>query len=447
MTSKRFIILLFCLAFISGIFWSVTYGEDPTWGSDSFGYNKKALTILEKGIFFKDVQISERPIYPIFLAGAYKVFGHNYWPVRIIQIFLFVFTCFLVYRICQMIFNERIARLASIMTALCYSIASFTGLFFRESLFTFLIILLIYCLYKAQLSYKNIWFVFSGIIMGLAILTNMVLQFFPLIIIINFLIIGREFGFKKLYPKIALFFIAFSITISPWIISDYYHFGRIASGYGSGLLLREKIEKTEVIEGKYIQHLVGNILGDFFASRLFLDYDRTETKYGYDTRQRFEDWANQNKDLVIIDSIFVQEAKTGALKHPIMFLKMTLIDFLKFNTPLAPNVRMTNMFTTTHPELSDFTKGSIILFIRFFYLIFFALITYTVVKYIKKWGEISWIILIIFYFNFIYSILSGFARYSAPIYPFYIILATIGLLIFWDKIRNTLIAKAKSSYS
>jgi len=447
MTSKKFIILLFCLAFISGIFWSISYGEDPAWSSDSLGYDEKALNILEKGIFFKDAQISERPLYPVFLAGVYKVFGHNYWPVRIIQIFFFVFTCFLVYRICQMIFNEKIARLASLFTALCYSIASFTGLIFRESLFTFLIVLLIYCLYRAQLSHKNIWFIFSGIIMGLAILTNMVLQFFPLIIIVNFLIIGREFGFKKLYLKIALFFIAFSITISPWIISDYYNFGQIATRYGSGLYLRQKIEKTEVIEGKYLQHLVGNVLGDFFAAKWFPDYNRKETKYGYDTIGRLQDWTKQNKDLVIIDNIFIQEAKTEILKHPNRFLKMTSIDFLKFNTPLAPNVRMTNMFASTHPELSDFTKGSIILLIRFLYLIFFALIFYTIVKYIKKWSDISWLLLIVLYFNSIYSLICGFARYSAPIYPFYIILATIGLLIFWDKIGNVLITKTKSNYS
>ena len=431
MTSKKFIILLFCLALISGIFWCVSYGEDPAWSIDSLGYDEKALTILEKGVFFKDVQISERPLYPVFLAGVYKIFGHNYWAVRIIQILLFVFTCFLVYRICQIIFNEKIARLASLMTALCYSIASFTGLLFRESLFTFLIVLLIYCLYKAQLSYKNIWFIFSGVVMGLAVLTNMVLQFFPLIIIINFLKVGREFGFKKLYPKIALFFIAFSITISPWIISDYYHSGRIANGYGSGLYLRQKIEKTEIIEGKYIQHLVGNVLGDFFASRWFPDYNRKETKYGYDTIRRLQDWTKQNKDLAIIDDIFIQEAKTEILKHPIRFLKMTLIDFLKFNTPLAPNVRMTNMFTNTHPELSDFTKGSIILFIRFFYLIFFTLIVYAIVKYIKKWGKISWLLLIVLYFNLVYSLICGFARYSVPIYPFYIILAVLGLLILF----------------
>ena len=90
-------------------------------------------------MFFKDVQVSERPLYPIFLASIYKIFGHNYWAVRIIQIFLFVLTCFLVYRLSRVIFDERTARLAGIIMSLCYPVASFSGILFREILFTFLI--------------------------------------------------------------------------------------------------------------------------------------------------------------------------------------------------------------------------------------------------------------------------------------------------------------------
>lgn len=74
MTSKKFIILLFSLALISGIFWCVSYGEDPGWSSDALGYDQNALTILEKGVFFKGAQILERPLYPVFLAGIYKIF-------------------------------------------------------------------------------------------------------------------------------------------------------------------------------------------------------------------------------------------------------------------------------------------------------------------------------------------------------------------------------------
>ena len=66
---------------------------------------------------------------------------------------------------------------------------------------------------------------------------------------------------------------------------------------------------------------------------------------------------------------------------------MSFLDFLKFNTPMVPNIRMQHMFAEpgSYPQLSDFTKGSIILFIRFLYLIFAILIVYAAVKNIKNW--------------------------------------------------------------
>jgi len=103
---------------------------------------------------------------------------------------------------------------------------------------------------------------------------------------------------------------------------------------------------------------------------------------------------------------------------------------------MIPNIRMQHMFTETHPELSDFTKAIIILIIRFFYLIFFALIIYAIIKNIKNWQEMSWFFIVIFYFNIIYSLIHAIARYSLPIYSAYIILATIGLIMIWNKLNN-----------
>ena len=432
MTSRKFIILLFCLALVSGIFWGVNYSKDP--GDDALGYDQNALLTLENGVFFKGAQISDRPLYPIFLAGIYKVFGHNYWAVRIIQIFLFIFSCFLVYWLCQMIFNEKIARLASLIMALCYSIASYTGLLLRGVFLLFLVVLLIYCLYRAQLSYKNIWFILSGIVMGLAILTNMVLQFLPLLIMLNFLIIGWKLGLKKIYPKIIMFFLAFLLIITPWLITNFIYFDHLPFSSGGGLHLASKVEKMENIEGKYTQHLVGNTLGDFFAQKWYPNYNRKEARLGWQAFQEYHAWNIQGKDQTIIDNIMITEAKQKILKHPIMFLKITSIDFLKFNTPMIPNVRMQHMFAETHPELSDFTKASIILIIRFFYLIFFALIIYAIVKNIKNWQKMSWLFIIILYFNIIYSLIHAIARYSLPIYPFYIILFTLGVLAIGQRL-------------
>ena len=445
MSSKKFIIILILVASASALFWGLKY-QTPASNNDAQGYDLTVRAILEEGLF-NDEPVMEsgidRPIYPVFLAVIYKIFGYHPQTARYWQMFLFVLISLLVYFLARQVFNERTGRLAGLITALCYSIASFTGQLIREVFFAFLIIALIYLLYQAQSKYKNIWFILSGIVAGLAFLTNTIIQFFIVFIMINFFILFWQKGFKKIYPRAAVFFIAFSLTIASWVVTDYLRFNQLPFGGGS-LSLGERAEKMEKIEGKYWQHFIGNTLGDFFAQKWFPDYDRREARHGWDVWQRYNDWIAKGGSRKVINQAISQEAKEKILAHPWQYLKMTSIDFLKYNTPMLPDVRIQHMFAETHPELSDFAKGAIILFIRFCYLIFFILIIYTLVKNIKNWPKASWIILTIIYFNLIYSLIHAIARYSVPIYPYYIILASAGFLTFWDRIKK-IILKTKSS--
>ena len=236
-----------------------------------------------------------------------------------------------------------------------------------------------------------------------------------------------------IFIKIILFLATFVLVVGPWITGGYMSFG---GGGLEGLILRERVEKMQSLEGKYLEHFVGNVLGDFFAYRWFEGYDPLEVRHGIKTWDIKSEWVDQGKDMALLNRIFLQEAKEFIPKHPIMYLKQNSIDFLKFNTPMIPNTRMQHVFVGTHPELSDFTKGAIILLIRLIYFIFFGIIVYAIVKGVRRWTKTSWLILIVLYFNLIFSAIHAIARYSLPIYPGYIILATIGLVIVWNKLGN-----------
>ena len=436
---KNFGLILFFLALASAIIWGMPF-DIPSQNIEETVKNSAAMFILEKGVFVKDELMNhniERIFYPVFLAGVYKVFGPYAAAVKVINVFIFAGLVLLVYKLCQLVFNERLARLAGFMAALCYTLASFTSWLDRELFFVALIFLLIYCLYQAQIKKKAIWFIAAGLVFGMASLTNAIIQFFILIIIINFLVLNRKEGFKKILPKIAMFLLAFAIFVSPFFISDYLRFGRTPFMSKQGLFFIMKAEKMQAIKGKYIQHLVANMTGDFFAQKLFPDYDRSEARLGWNTR---EEWKKrvyeEDKDRKEVDHQLTNEAVKEFLKHPILFLQMSSLDFLKFNTPMAPDIRMQHMFAEpdSHPELSDFTKGAIILFIRFIYLIFAILIIYAMIKKGKNWQKMSWLILIVVYFNLIFTFFHAIARYSLPVYPFYIILLAMGLLMFWGRI-------------
>ena len=105
---------------------------------------------------------------------------------------------------------------------------------------------------------------------------------------------------------------------------------------------------------------------------------------------------------------------------------------------MVPNVRMQHMFAEegSYPSLPDWVKIAAILSIRLLYLLFAVLIIYGAVKHIKDWQKMGWIILIVVYFNFVFSNLHAIARYSAPVYPFYIILLVLGLLAAKDALEK-----------
>ena len=89
----KIILLIFFIAFLSGCFWSSkTLGQPLIPGGDEELYDRVALNILKDGDFSRNVGgvITEpQPLYPLFLAGIFSVFGHNWDAVRVIQIILF----------------------------------------------------------------------------------------------------------------------------------------------------------------------------------------------------------------------------------------------------------------------------------------------------------------------------------------------------------------------
>lgn len=430
LNSKNFILILIFLAAVNGVIW----GMLPEASEDLSGV-RIAKVILEKGLFSDDFSLdmaTDRIFHPILIAVVFKIFGHNENLVLILNLLIYIGLVLLIYKFCREFFNERLARLASFISAICYTLASYTGWFYREILFTGLIFLLIYLLYKAQFEKKNVWFIASGLVFGIATLTNGMLQFFIVLVIVNFLFLNRG-RVKEIIPKLILFFISLVLIMSPWLISNYLNFGKTPFPFGarSGLMMSMRAEKVKAIEGKYLQHLVANTTGDYIAQKLFSDYDRREARLGYGNR---EDWAEmvfeEGQSIDEVDKELNKQAAIEMIKHPILSFQMATIDFLKFNTPMAPDIRMQHMFAEpgSHPNLPDFAKVGIILFIRFVYLIFAVFIVYAIIKHLRKWSQISWIILIVLYFNLFFSAVIGLARFSLPIYPFYIILFSLGLL-------------------
>jgi len=86
-----------------------------------------------------------------------------------------------------------------------------------------------------------------------------------------------------------------------------------------------------------------------------------------------------------------------------------------------------------HQEIPDYLKLIIVLTPRLLWFLFFFFVITSIIKNLRDWDKIGWLVLIIIYFNIIYSMSLGLNRYALPIYPFYIIFAVSSIIFFLNK--------------
>jgi len=441
MAGKKIILFLFIISILSGFFWNQKiFGQPIT--SDQLLYDGVALDILNNSRFtYEDKETFIEPIYPLFLAQIYAIFGHNYNIVRVIQIILFAITVTFVYLLGKELFNEKIAVASSLATALFYGIANQAGNIMTESVFILEIVLFSYFICRASLERRTVWFILAGLFLGLAVLTRGIVQFLPLLIGANiFIVFWKRESLKVAILKSGIFFLFFFIILMPWLVYNQQDtHGVVPRG---GDLLSARAETMEKLYPDYPQHLIGHLFGYYFAQKINPQLDDSAFRDTPQTDQRIKDLANAGKSYSEINLILTEEAQK-TIKHNFhKYILTSTLDFISFNSPIIlggefwrNELIIHPMFADgRHPEISPALKFFIILSIRLVWFLFLFLVIYGLAKNIKNWQKFGWLFLVIFYFNFTYSAVHAIPRYALPIYPIYIILAFVGLNYFRAKI-------------
>ncbi|MFH1393065.1 MAG: glycosyltransferase family 39 protein [Patescibacteria group bacterium] len=443
--NKRIIISIFFIAVLSGVFWNQKMFGQPI-SSDQLSYDGIAIDILNNGRFTDRGQPTFRePGYPLFLASIYKIFGHNYDAVRFIQIILFGLLAVFIYLLSRDIFGEKIAIFSSLGIALFYGLANQAGLIMTELLFTFLICLFVYLIYKASAEKGNKWLIFSALILGGATLVRGMAEFLFFLVIINLFIIFRgKISYKKIFYKVIIFTACFFMVLMPWLVkTNFKNSVFISSLTGHFLLLQT--ERMKELFPHYAGHFVGYSLGYYVSERLGFNTGSSSDKYTSYFENPIQSKTTEliaaGYDYSDINNIFIKEALPQIVEHPAQFLSVSILNFFNFNSPILirgplwqNTAELFPQFADgRHPEISGYLKLIIVLIPRLLWFLFFFFVIKSIIKNFHDWGKIGWLILIVFYFNIIYSISSGLNRYALPIYPFYIMLAVVGATYFYNR--------------
>lgn len=205
------LVLLAAMAFGLNLIYVSNVNVPPQ--CDAQYYDNTALTLTSDHF----AGYNNLPLYPLFLAGVYKLFGHDYLAVYILQALMNILSALMVYFIAKRAFGQKAAFIALLISFLYVDYISFTGTTMAEipAIFIFLIVV--------TLIFENRKYFLIGIFWGLLILTKS-LYVIMLPALVCWITIFNA-GNRAVIKNVALLLIAASLVVLPWTVRNYreYH--------------------------------------------------------------------------------------------------------------------------------------------------------------------------------------------------------------------------------
>jgi len=216
-------LLLFCLAFVIRAVYVIPQAEIPTI-NDMGVYDQLATNLLSGKGYISQLEPHFRswraPGYPFFLLAVYSIFGHHALPVLLLQSLLGALTCALVYLIGQEVFNRRIGTIAGFVCAVDPEMIHWTAKMLTETLFIFLLTLLVLLCLRLTKSRRGSLAVGAGLVLGYATLVRPnILLLIPFLVL--YFLFFAEGSIRKRIISASVLPIVCALVVSPWTVRNY----------------------------------------------------------------------------------------------------------------------------------------------------------------------------------------------------------------------------------
>jgi len=211
------------LVYLSQIKITDYYFSSPHPGDDTHMYVMAAKEIFD-GSFPKS-PFGYNPLYYYFLALCYLIFGDDLYFPRLIQLIGGVIICFITYLIGNRVFNQAVGIISAWLCAVCGTLIFHEGVLLSTALTTLFVIITIFFFIKGQGELRWINFIFGGLFLGLATLSQPnVILFLPFILI--WMLIVLKISKREILIKYIIILLAFFVTISPVTIRNCVYSGK-----------------------------------------------------------------------------------------------------------------------------------------------------------------------------------------------------------------------------
>lgn len=231
-STTKYLVSIFFLALVIRLLIIGFFPFPESEFEDAAEYNNIAWNILQghgysmNKIEPYDPTARRGPTYPFFLAAIYLFFGQNYLAVCVIQAILNAFTCLIIYLLGRKAFdNKRIGLVAALGAALYPCFWEFTRQLVTETLFTFLLALILLLWIKAIKEKSDRWYPLIGMLIAIGALCRTTLSAFPIFILLGLLLLYQDKKRAVIDGGVVLL-ITF-LVIAPWTARNYLVFHKL----------------------------------------------------------------------------------------------------------------------------------------------------------------------------------------------------------------------------
>lgn len=191
-----------------------------------------------KGFRFEgELTAARAPLYPLFLAGVYRMVGHNYRAARIAQGILSTITVLGIALWTYILFGGMSACLAALMASLY---PAFYAYYFgchaliTETLYVFLLTAALYTFHVYWTRPSWVWGLISGLFWGLANLTRPVSL--PLLVVLPLILTFLRYPLRQAFRYTAAVWLMAGLAMGSWMLRNYLVFHHLVPVSTNGLV-------------------------------------------------------------------------------------------------------------------------------------------------------------------------------------------------------------------
>jgi len=179
------------------------------------------------------LNLDRGPGFPMFLAFSFHVFGISIKSGAIVIRSFFILNIIATFIVARSIFDKRVALLASLLVASSFGIYYWSLRLLVDNIVPFFMLMFIFTVFNAYNHKKQLYFILSGIIIGLSFLIkeNAVLFFiYPF-----FFLLFKQYRSSHFFKGNLIFAATVLITLTPWIYYVIRESGTVMPLLGHGV--------------------------------------------------------------------------------------------------------------------------------------------------------------------------------------------------------------------